>query len=147
MILHNVYFFGLNKRMDGEVFEKVIWEYPDKKRRYSFCVIVPGALTVNGKKVVQYQNVNQSQWEQCDVPYRIVQCQYKKHRDVNSNRRNKFATDQIRARSLQRPRELNTPYKNQRKIYNEEIERWLAEHNGIDFSEFEDNSIISDEPK
>lgn len=74
--------------------------------------------------------VNQSQWERFDVPVEERAVGRKTDRRRMRNRRMQPAVGR------------GTPVpKSQRKAYNEEIERWLAEHYDIDLDELKENEL------
>ena len=76
-------------------------------------------LTERGNKANAV--VNKSQYDKFDVPESEREITGKIHRDT------------IQDNLLSKKRKPRPLTKNKRKAYNEEIERWLAEHNGIDF--------------
>lgn len=87
-------------------------------------------LTAKGNKACAL--VNQSQWEKFDVPIE----ERKIDKKVDRRRVRKSSMKPVVGRKTPVP-------KSQRKVHNEEIERWLAEHYDIDLDDLkEDDSSI-----
>lgn len=78
--------------------------------------------------------VNKSQWDKFDVP--IIERKIEK----TTNRK------RMRNRLMQPAIGRKTPIpKSQKKAYNEEIEKWLAEHYDIDLDKLKDDDNINQE--
>lgn len=65
--------------------------------------------------------VNKDQWEQFDVP-------------IQERQINKVDRQAMRKRMLQPGKKLKKPKKKEIRIYNEEIEKWLADHYNLDLN-------------
>lgn len=111
---------------------KVEFEVKSKIRtnvRGHFTYMLQG-LTDKGNKACAL--VNQSQWDKFDVPIE----ERKIDKKVDRRRVRKSSMKPVVGRKTPVP-------KSQRKVYNEEIERWLAEHYDIDLDDLkEDDSSI-----
>lgn len=107
---------------------KVEFEVKSKIRtdvRGHFTYMLQG-LTDKGNKANAL--VNRSQWDKFDVPVeeRVI--------EKKTDRR------RMRNRYLKPSRKRKTPVpKSKRKVYDEEIERWLAEHYDIDLDDLKED--------
>lgn len=79
-------------------------------------------------------NVTKSVWDKFDVPVTTVE-KLKKKRDVQTYENNK------KKRHRKSP---VVPQKNKRKNYDENIERWIAEHYGLDYEKLANSPFKKD---
>lgn len=110
---YNMYVFDIGQKEDVEIIEKK-WGQTNEKH---FIYILKG-ITARGTYATS--NVNKEVWDRYDVP--IVKMEVKKHA------RNEY---EISRKNYKR--KMKIPPKSQRKVENEEIEKWLAEHLDLDW--------------
>lgn len=130
------YVNALHRKMDFEVMEKV---RTHTCHHYTYVLTGEATDPETGRKVRASSLVSEGQWNKYDVP--VIE------REVNPNGADDRRRAAARKKSMRpaKPR-LHPVSKSRRKPAKDpEIERWLMEHNGIDYKEFDDNRIIADE--
>ena len=110
---YNMYVFDIGQKEDVEIIEKK-WGQTNEKH---FIYILKGR-TIRGTYATS--NVNKEVWDRYDVP--ITKMEVKKHA------RNEY---EISRKNYKR--KMKIPPKSRRKVENEEIEKWLAEHLDLDW--------------
>lgn len=81
---------------------------------YTLC-----CRTQKGKTITSF--VNREQWEQFDVP-------------IQEKQADKVDRRRIRKRLMKPSKKIIKPRKYKTQIYNEEIEKWLADHYNLDLN-------------
>lgn len=117
--------------MEGGTVEFEVTQKIRTDVRGHFTYMLQG-LTDKGNKANAL--VNKSQWDKFDVP--IIERKIEK-----TTNRKKMRNDSMRPAVGRK-----TPIpKSQKKAYNEEIEKWLADHYDIDLDELKDDDNINKE--
>jgi len=91
-------------------------------------------IRANGAKATSM--VNREQWERFDVPI-------EEHKPRSKRERKEEHDKKMKLIAFPKPKEAKEPPKNKRKAHNEEIEKWLLENNGIDFSSLLDDGLFA----
>ena len=80
--------------------------------------------------------VNHEQWEKFNVPI-------EEHKPRSKSEIKEEHSKKMKLIACPKPKTPKEPGKNKRRAHNEEIEKWLLEHNGLDFNALTDDGLFA----
>lgn len=119
------YVLSLNRKVDFEVLSKI---RTDTHGHYTY--VLKGEYVENGRVVKCSNLVNKDQWDRYDVP--VLE------RKAGDARREQRVTKKRKMAKI-------VPSRNYKKVYDEEIEKWLLDHADMDLKALDSNGIMADE--
>lgn len=122
------YCIGFHKHVDFEVLRKRTYRYEGHT-----VYILLGEYEEDGRRVNVSSTVTKGQYEMYDVP------------DLGCTECSKHGTSRsARKRGMDPVKRRIAPPKSVRHVHNEEIEKWILEHNGLDYNSLDDYDITGD---